>query len=642
MKRLWLILSVTLMLACGLTLVACNGGVLLPGFDGTMNNVPGGMQTGAPHEHTFGAWQAVVEATCETAGFEVRYCACGVREERECAALGHACSEFDYTYCVHYGICSRCGENATESHEFSEGTYTCTVCPFSVEVPSSPYREVPPEFTTGFVTTEVTFVETEYAIYEIGPGVYVVNDLAQKTDALCRALETVTGLCFENASYDGKKILIGVYNNFAGSDLTVDGFPVNGTAAYGECVSGRGDECMHLIKINPENLFLGQSVTIAHELAHVLRYYQSNYHFNTIIEEGFAQLACESVLVYLEEHDVALAQSLWYWLEGASNFGQSVYDEELPTQDIQYWFETMRNVGHNHAPYVFGDRLMRYLKEEYGQYTAWISFIPERDGGLIQPSAQEEIAIFEAAYGNRVFEDFYAWDEKYTAEIGFRGAYSPYSTATYDLSELDHVVIYPRYANMRNAVPGENVTSLGVRYSFTYQDLYINIDETVRYLRDFKGENIDDLMLSLSDAALVYVFDMEGNFLRAVYAKQIPLQDVGYIKLVGDGYMGCLEIVGYYPESEQITQTVTLFSGSCDEQTSMEFVAWHYQLLFRDDVTVILKLSTPCSLYLVDLDWNFIKLEDVTELELDGYRYCRVFNWTCDFDYTVIAIPTSP
>ena len=290
------------------------------------------------HTHTpeNAVTENLVDSSCTAEGSydEVVYCT-ECREEisrtkKTVEKKAHDYEMLSYTYYEHDVSCVNCGDNSKGTHVFAEGTYTCTVCSFSTE-------GNPPKFTTGFVTTEVICIETEYAIYELGPGVYVVNDLVEKTDALCRALETVTGLSFENASYGGKKILIGVYNSFADSDLNISGFPVNGTAAYGDCVSYRGDECMHLIKINPENLFLGQSVTIAHELAHVLRYYQSNYFFNTLIEEGFAQIACESVLYYLDKNDISLAQSLWYWREGGSGFSADAIEWRLFTEDIAYF-----------------------------------------------------------------------------------------------------------------------------------------------------------------------------------------------------------------------------------------------------------------------------------------------------------------
>ena len=104
------------------------------------------------HEHSFGEWTTVTEATCTDKGLEERKCDCGETEKREVAALGHdyvvheivppTCSKSGYTVYK----CTRCGktykDDPTEpEHQFDKGTvtaptctdkgyttYTCTVC----------------------------------------------------------------------------------------------------------------------------------------------------------------------------------------------------------------------------------------------------------------------------------------------------------------------------------------------------------------------------------------------------------------------------------------------------------------------------------------------------------------------------------
>ena len=53
------------------------------------------------HEHKFGEWVAVTEATCTKGGVRERTCRCGEREAEAIDALGH-----DYQN----GVCTRCGE----------------------------------------------------------------------------------------------------------------------------------------------------------------------------------------------------------------------------------------------------------------------------------------------------------------------------------------------------------------------------------------------------------------------------------------------------------------------------------------------------------------------------------------------------
>jgi hypothetical protein len=276
-----------------------------------------------------------------------------------------------------------------------------------------------------------------------------------------------------------------------------------------------------------------------------------------------------------------------------------------------------------------------------------MSVVPTSDEYLAKPSPEDEIAYFETVYGETLFDDFYAWCAEFNERTQFHPIFSPYSEATYDLSALCRVTAYPTYANMRFAVSGCNYTSLG-RYSFTYNNLYIDIAETVRYLRDFKGENIENLTLVLSDSVLVYVFDAEGHLMQATYSKQIPLQGVSYVHLVGEGYMGCLDIVGYCSESELTEEIVTLFTGTTKGnqihcyRSNITKAPWYFQLCFRDEVTVVLKLSTPCNVDIVDVNWNRVECGTVTEVVLDGTFYFGAYNRSGEsFDYEIIAIPVN-
>jgi hypothetical protein len=52
----------------------------------------------------------------------------------------------------------------------------------------------------------------------------------------------------------------------------------------------------------------------------------------------------------------------------------------------------------------------------------------------------------------------------------------------------------------------------------------------------------------LSDSVLIYAFDAEGHLIRATYSKQIPLQGVSYVKLVGEGELAYFRIEGFHRE----------------------------------------------------------------------------------------------
>ena len=64
------------------------------------------------HEHKFGEWVTVTEATCTEGGVRERTCRCGEREAEAVDALGH-----DYRN----GVCTRCGEEQppTENEFFA-------------------------------------------------------------------------------------------------------------------------------------------------------------------------------------------------------------------------------------------------------------------------------------------------------------------------------------------------------------------------------------------------------------------------------------------------------------------------------------------------------------------------------------------
>ena len=100
-KRCWLALVLMLVLMCAFTLVSCNETTPTPVPDDTIGETPEDTPEGTPaeapedtpseepHTHAFGDWVTLSEATCETAGVQVRVCACGEQETEESAALGH-------------------------------------------------------------------------------------------------------------------------------------------------------------------------------------------------------------------------------------------------------------------------------------------------------------------------------------------------------------------------------------------------------------------------------------------------------------------------------------------------------------------------------------------------------------------------
>ena len=138
------------------------------------------------HEHEFGEWVTVTEATCTEGGVRERTCRCGEREAEAVDALGH-----DYRN----GVCTRCGEEQppTENEFFAflpqgNGCYSIEAAPGkllpeTVVLPSeyeggAVTEILPSGFERGNMTT--VFIPDSYTI------------IAQNAFSGCDALEEVT------------------------------------------------------------------------------------------------------------------------------------------------------------------------------------------------------------------------------------------------------------------------------------------------------------------------------------------------------------------------------------------------------------------------------------------------------------------
>ncbi|MCR5456742.1 MAG: DUF6273 domain-containing protein [Clostridiales bacterium] len=76
-----------------------------------------GASMASVHTHVFGEWKTVTPATCTETGTEERVCACGEKEMRTVAALGHVDANKD-------NKCDRCGKNLSGEHVHSYGEWT--------------------------------------------------------------------------------------------------------------------------------------------------------------------------------------------------------------------------------------------------------------------------------------------------------------------------------------------------------------------------------------------------------------------------------------------------------------------------------------------------------------------------------------
>ena len=69
------------------------------------------------HQHVFGEWTTVKDATCEEAGERVRVCSCGEKDSEKIPATGHTevidaavdagCTESGFTEGKHCSVCNK-------------------------------------------------------------------------------------------------------------------------------------------------------------------------------------------------------------------------------------------------------------------------------------------------------------------------------------------------------------------------------------------------------------------------------------------------------------------------------------------------------------------------------------------------------
>ena len=512
--------------------------------------------------------------------------------------------------------------------------------------------ETPPAFVSGFVTTSITYIECEYILYEIDADCYVVGDLVERTDKLCRAMEELTGLSFKNDAYGGKKILVRIDKQGRATE-DAEHSSVLPHSIPGVVQSARGDQCMHYVYACPGDLFVGDASSLHHELAHVLRFSQSDFEYNTVLEEGFAAFLEVKIGEYLEATDPEFGYSLGY--SGNVKSGYACTHHNIHDNTLVYWFSKdqkyYRSVSVLYDNYNFGYRLMTYLYEEHEDFASWCAYL-DASSGARALTPEEEVEILKACYGEDFEEKFYAWIEVHESDfriedIGHNLGVA-HSNSAYDLTSVEKINIYPQF-------PNYYVSQLCLSgYDAKYKDLYINIAEAVRYLDEYKHRNTDDLTLVTSDAVTIQLFDAEGHLLAQTNAREISLDGVSYIKLVGEGTICQLQIVGFYKEDATIESETVLTSGMIDgmddgrantysimylfNETNYEY---EYETFFRADIQIVMKLDKPCArVEVIDVTWNKVTYEDVTEVDLSGARYFYVSNWEEeDIAFEITASP---
>lgn len=574
------------------------------------------------HVHTV-VTDPAVSATCQktglTEGSHCAVCKQVIVAQKTVAKTGH---NYTYTFDAknHKKTCSMCKLESTEAHTLTNGGKNCSSCSYK--------KETPPNVKVGSFSSKKTYVETDYVLYEIDPDIYVVNDLAAMTDEICRALEAATGLKFNNSQYGGKKVLVYIYRDA----IPREDSEMSAGAAFAESGpsrSTRGDDCMHIIRIpSPCALFTGKTATLLHELAHTLRYCQSEAHFSTLLEEGFAEYSVVKTIEYLEKKKSATGFYLTSWI--GANFLFDLMGFDYTTKNLLGWLSLDTNqFGGNQYP--LGCNLMAYLDKTYSNFSEWT----KRCTAVGIVSAQAQYDLLKSVYGDSFENGLYPWIKANprTGE-GTDHLYDPNSQNVLDLTGYPVLSMYPDFSNYGR------FRCVLAEHSFKYKDLYISLEDAKHFLKAYKNRNIDNLQLVLSHDVTVQYFDKNGSMIKQSNERIVDVTDVSYIKLVGSGYLGRLDLLGYYPENMKYTDGQVIFTGVVDDASdgrneflttadageAMEF-AWDTELSYCKEYTLVLQLSDSCcEVTLVDRAWRETLVKNKTEIVISDMRYFAVYN----------------
>ena len=179
---------------------------------------------------------------------------------------------------------------------------------------------------------------------------------------------------------------------------------------------------------------------------------------------------------------------------------------------------------------------MNYLDSKFNDYKSWIFYYEQKHPYYIYPFLdqeeimREQLKTMTEIYGENVFDNFYDWlrqNEQHLYEDPFGD-----STPTYDMTQMDYTYIYPYYTDKGNK------TVMTRFYKFSYDNLYIVIDEARDYLKNYKGKDVSNLKLKLSDKVPVKLYDYQNKEIKCKEDKEFSLEGVKYIKLVGKGTLG--------------------------------------------------------------------------------------------------------
>jgi len=455
----------------------------------------------------------------------------------------------------------------TQPHACTSVCGTCNLCTDAActeavcaEKCEGTHQEEPCPFPTGdYITTEAVSVDTGTLVFDIGENVYVPGNLAQMGETIAATIEKVTGLDFDGAGYareifpDGK-----VHISVSRDSLYVEQDWYQGlkTSEVGNAYAGAWG---HVV-VGPGDLFITDGYAVIHELGHMMMFRQSEWSHCRALNEGFAEYTAYLVVQELERTNPELAFRALTLSAVLANM--EIWDyEKLFEHPIEYWFEnTFEHSGN--TDYAVGFRLMAYLHAVYGDYSKWITEFENRhcfktfSAGSDVSEVQLQIEVLKATYGEDVLDNFYPWLkenlERFVPTTGWKNLAGQHPVA---------LNWYPAF----NAI--ESVAKI---QKLQYSDLYLNIESVRKYLREYKQQDVSDLVLVTSEPVQVELYWADGTYSTVMTNSQkaeapietmrwdddqqgyvyvttdevLSLEGVSYIKLVGEGKLEMMEIAG--------------------------------------------------------------------------------------------------